>query len=386
MIKFGRWIPITIHPIFWLTAAVIGLVNSMYVSFGGIVYGTLIWMFVILISLLVHEMGHALTSKAFGQSAQIELVAMGGLTYHSGKKLKLWQDFIVVLMGPVFGLSLCGLAYLVKSNLVLTHLPLISFTLTIFVWVNLFWTIINLLPILPLDGGQLLRIILEGIFGHKGLKISLMIGIVIGVSLGIVLFTVGYYLLGAILLLLSFESFSSWRQVKMMTPQDRDESVQKGLEEAQRQLSIGNVQDAISKLEKLREGSKRGLIFNAATEQLAFIFAKQNDYNHVYELLKTIQSHLSPNGRRLLHRASYYVGDYELTLTIGNDVFRQSQDYQIATFNAQAAAQLKDIKATIGWLESALNHGLPNLNEVTSNKVFDALKENNEFKKFLDSH
>ncbi|MGK3945536.1 hypothetical protein ABK046_45240, partial [Streptomyces caeruleatus] len=91
MIKFGRSIPIVIHPIFWLIVAFIGWLNAQ--SF----VGTLIWVGVILFSLLVHEFGHSLTAKAFGQTVQIELVAMGGVTFHEGKKLKKWQDFLIVL-------------------------------------------------------------------------------------------------------------------------------------------------------------------------------------------------------------------------------------------------------------------------------------------------
>ncbi len=380
MIKFGHTIPVTIHPFFWLTAGIIGWINSWTLL------GTLIWAAVILISILVHEYGHALSAKTFGQHAQIDLVAMGGLTYHDGKSLKRWQDFVVVLMGPLFGLSLFGLAYLFKTLLGENVPSAIGYTLSIFVFVNLFWTLVNLLPIMPLDGGQLLRIVLESLFGYRGLKIALFIGIVLGVGLGIALFIYGLFLMGAILLLLSFESFSSWNQIKHMTSQDKDEGVQKILEEAQADLRSGQLDQAKQKLEAVRNQSGRGLLFEAATEQLALIFDQQGDLKKVYEILSVMDNKLSLNGRRLLHRAAFYNRDYELTLTLGNRCFRDVPAYEIAYINALASASLNNIKGTIGWLECALNHGLPALQEALKKSEFDSIRENPVFQKFIQTH
>lgn len=348
--------------------------------------GTLVWAAVILVSLLVHEFGHALAAKAFGQTAQINLVAMGGLTYHDGKTLKRWQDFVIVLMGPVAGLSLFALAYFTRMAIGASVVPIIGYTLTIFVFVNLFWTIVNLLPIMPLDGGQLLRIILEGLFGYRGLKITLFIGIVLGVTLGIALFIYGLFLMGAILLLLSFESFSSWNQVKHMTSQDKNEGVQKILEEAQEDLKVGQLDQAKQKLEAVRSQSGRGLLFEAATEQLALIFDQQGDLNKVYEILKGIDKKLSLNGRRLLHRAAFHNKDYKLTLTLGNRCFRDMPAYEIAYINALASASLQNIKETIGWLECAVNHGLPTLQQALNKPEFDQVRENPMFQKFIQKH
>ncbi len=111
MLRFGRFIPITIHPLFWVIAVLIGWLNSWSPV------GTLLWTIVILVSLLVHEYGHALTAKGFGQRVSIELVAMGGLTYHRGKKLKPWQDFLIILMGPLAGFLLFVAAYFIRLSI-----------------------------------------------------------------------------------------------------------------------------------------------------------------------------------------------------------------------------------------------------------------------------
>ncbi|MCB1116576.1 MAG: M50 family metallopeptidase, partial [Chlamydiia bacterium] len=160
-------IPVKISPFFFLTAALIGWLSSAGMDHMFIL--TIIWVVVIFVSILVHEYGHALTARYFGQKPRIHLVAFGGITYPEGKRLRGWREFLVVLNGPLFGLILFVIAlFLLSTNFFENPFALI--TLKIFAWVNLFWTLVNLLPVMPLDGGQLLRVIFESIFGAKGLK------------------------------------------------------------------------------------------------------------------------------------------------------------------------------------------------------------------------
>ena len=81
MITFSGKIPIHIHPFFFVIVALIGWMNSYTV------FGVAIWAIVIVISLLVHEFGHALTALFFGQQAEISLAGLGGMTSRSGEKL-----------------------------------------------------------------------------------------------------------------------------------------------------------------------------------------------------------------------------------------------------------------------------------------------------------
>src|SRR5262249_255928 len=136
MITIPGKIPIRIHPLFWILIFVIGWLNSMSLI------GTIIWAVVIFVSVLVHEYGHALTAMAFGQRANIDLIGMGGLTTRSGKTLKLWQEFLVVLNGPLAGISLYFIAFYIKRSLAASdHLGLIHAILNVMIIVNLFWTI-----------------------------------------------------------------------------------------------------------------------------------------------------------------------------------------------------------------------------------------------------
>ncbi len=101
MISIPVRIPINIHAFFWVLILMIGWLNS------GSIPGTAIWAAVILVSVLIHEYGHAITAVAFGQIAEINLVGLGGITRRSGGgDLPRWRDFLIVLNGPLAGFAL----------------------------------------------------------------------------------------------------------------------------------------------------------------------------------------------------------------------------------------------------------------------------------------
>ncbi|MES2272606.1 MAG: hypothetical protein V4487_00240 [Chlamydiota bacterium] len=70
MLEFPGPIPLRIHPYFWIFAALIGWLNS------GTLLGMFVWIGIILVSVIFHELGHALTAVSFKQRAQIQLIAM----------------------------------------------------------------------------------------------------------------------------------------------------------------------------------------------------------------------------------------------------------------------------------------------------------------------
>ena len=237
MIHFRGPIPISIYPTFWLFAALIGYLNTL--SF----IGTLIWVAIIFVSVLFHEFGHALTALMFGQSPRIELVALGGLTHHNGQKLPFWKQFFIVLDGPIFGFLLVIIAT------VLLQLPSFSqgmagSILSLTRIVNLFWTIVNLLPVMPLDGGQLLRIILEKIFGLKGFKYAILTSVIIATVISLLFFLTQAYLIGALFFLLAFQSYDTFRRTRHLSENDRDDSLRQQLEKVEELMQTGKKEEA----------------------------------------------------------------------------------------------------------------------------------------------
>ena len=76
-------IPVRVHPFFWLVALLLGL--------GGVNHyqdraqALLIWIVVIFISILLHELGHAFAIRYYGWEPSVTLYALGGMaTHHRG--------------------------------------------------------------------------------------------------------------------------------------------------------------------------------------------------------------------------------------------------------------------------------------------------------------
>src|SRR6185503_21389670 len=133
--------------------------------------------------------------------------------------LKLWEEYLVVLNGPLAGLLLAIAAYYLYHYSAPTH-AVVQFILRFTYIANFFWTIINLVPVLPLDGGHLMSIVLESIFGFRGVKGAIIIGLVVAVSISILFFVIGQFLVGALFLILTFESFRSLRYYKIFNEKD----------------------------------------------------------------------------------------------------------------------------------------------------------------------
>lgn len=115
------------------------------------------WLAILTFSILGHELGHALAYRAFGLLPSIELYSFGGLTRGEGRAdLSTGQAVLVSFAGPGVGLFLGGLAYaLVHFTGYQPPSELAAVALSDFLFINVIWSLVNLLPILPLDGGNI---------------------------------------------------------------------------------------------------------------------------------------------------------------------------------------------------------------------------------------
>lgn len=158
--RLGR-IPVRVHFFFFLMAFMLagGRPGPLLVS----------WVIVVFVSVLLHELGHALMGRAFGLTPEIDLHGMGGLTsWRSGPKLGPGPFILISLAGPLTGIALGLVAYVVSHRVALS--PMGRAVLGQFVWVNVGWGILNLIPMLPLDGGNVLARTLDLLTGGRGRK------------------------------------------------------------------------------------------------------------------------------------------------------------------------------------------------------------------------
>ena len=375
MIEIPGRIPIAIHPFFWVLAAFIGWINSQ-----GSVTGMAVWIGIIFVSVLIHEYGHALTSVLFKQKAKIALVALGGVTSYEGPKLKFWQQFLIVLNGPLFGFFLfLGASALLQMN----WSPFMHQILKMTQVANLFWTIINLLPVQPLDGGQLLRIVLEASFGIRGFKLSLLIGAIISVFFAFYFFIIHFYLGGALFFLFAFQSFDQWRKSKIATVNDRDEENRKLLMQGEAFLREGKKGEAKQCFEKVYEKAKGGLLGATSAQYLAIFMAQEGKRQEAYDFLLPIQDHLADDTRCLLHKLAAEYKNDEVVAKLSVECYQIAPTQEKALCNARAFARLKKGKMAGGWLQTAWQYGGLDLEKILHEDAFAHLVGHSEFDEFV---
>lgn len=173
-------IPVRVEPWFWLTAFLLG--GGFNINSRDSLIQTMLWMGVVFVSILIHELGHALTSRHLTRvEPSISLVAMGGLAYPN-THLTRRHSFFVTWAGPLAGLAffvvtvlVCCLIFSFPVGLGLTSLllfgnsevsletleafvgltPFVRSLLSSLFFINFWWSLVNLLPVYPLDGGQI---------------------------------------------------------------------------------------------------------------------------------------------------------------------------------------------------------------------------------------
>lgn len=379
MIEIRGKIPLSIHPLFWVTSGLIGF------SFTRNLLATLVWVAIVLISVVIHELGHALTAVLFRQKARIDLVALGGLTSYQGPKLRFWQQFLITLNGPLFGFFLFLLAsFLIESNWLVTPFWL-------FFWksmqaANLFWTIINLLPVLPMDGGQLLRIVLEGFLGVKGFKIALLSSSIIALLFSLGFFVLQQILVGSLFFLFAFESFDAWRKSRHAIALDRDEKIAIFLQKGEMALRSKKLEEARAIFEKICEKSKEGVFFSLAAYNLSLVDVEEGKNKEAYLRLVPIESFLSDEAKALLHHLAAIEKDFETVARLSDISYQLHPTQEVALRNARAFAHLKKARFAGGWLQTAIEFGGLDPLKLLEEKEFFQLKQDPEFMPFIKNY
>ena len=208
MIKFSIFkIPVQVLPWFWVTLVFLG--GGLYADSRQDFLELLLFMIAGFISILVHELGHALTAKHFGNRVEIVLEAFGGYAAYSGGPMSRPRSFIITAAGPAIQILL-GIA----AFLFLRTFPAISPNAIIFVKtlysISFFWAILNLLPVLPLDGGQLLQAVL----GPKRLRITLIISMSVAIIAAILVWSgTGSFLFPIFLGMFAYQSYKALREM-----------------------------------------------------------------------------------------------------------------------------------------------------------------------------
>jgi stage IV sporulation protein FB len=195
-------IPVRINPLFWITAILLG-VNISDRDLGLL----LIWVVAFFISILWHELGHALVILSFGFRPWITLYGMGGLASYDPSKhrrfggVKSGEQILISFAGPAAELLLAallvGILYAARLGdhlsfnppFYIPHVELDNVRLQMFLnflfFVCVFWALVNLLPIYPLDGGHIARELFLRFNLRDGIRQSLVLSMIAAVSFGV---------------------------------------------------------------------------------------------------------------------------------------------------------------------------------------------------------
>jgi Zn-dependent protease len=178
-------IPVRVEPAFFIIIAILGY-NPYRPSVVGVVW----WVAIAFVSILVHELGHAIAFRLYGLRPSITLHGLGGLTSGSGE-LSAARHIVVSLAGPLAALVLLGLpSYLLAESGLITSVEGRD-VVTAAVWINVGWSLLNLLPILPLDGGQVFAASVEIATKGRRTKVPEIVSIVVAAVLAVVAVSAG---------------------------------------------------------------------------------------------------------------------------------------------------------------------------------------------------
>lgn len=193
-------IPVRVHPLFWLMTLLLGASSGNAIR-------VLTWVITVFVSILIHELGHSFMMRAYGQNSYIVLYIGGGLTVPTSSRRNRrgdvlsgsTQQILISLAGPFAGFLLAGLLLAMVAGMrgfitidwflgiiPLPHILLLNggwvanSVLNTMLWVNVFWGLINLMPIYPLDGGNVARELLVKADPRDGVRKSLWLSVVSG--------------------------------------------------------------------------------------------------------------------------------------------------------------------------------------------------------------
>jgi Zn-dependent protease len=190
-------IPVRVHPFFWV-AALLPAVSPRIT-----LLGIAIWFTVVFVSILVHELGHALAFRRYGYQPRIALHALGGLATGdrtwAAVALQGRRQILVSAAGPMAGFAFGALVLVLVLQLgyraplwiwnigdgaTIPSEPLYILVYDL-LFINTVWGLINLLPVHPLDGGQIAMELIRAKDPTRGIVRSLWLSVLTGIAIAI---------------------------------------------------------------------------------------------------------------------------------------------------------------------------------------------------------
>ena len=213
MIRFNIFgIPVRVEVWFWITLALLGddpKFSALNSNNPTVYLHVALFVLAGFVSILIHELGHALMIKKYKLPTEIVLTTMGGYATYPSGRLSRKQSFLVTLAGPavqlIFGLLIL---FGIQQQFVMPSLA-VGYFVSKLVVISIVWAVFNCVPIFPLDGGQMLAAVL-GPRRAKGLYIT---GMVTAAILGLWALSVGSIFMTAFMGFFVYQNYQFYQRV-----------------------------------------------------------------------------------------------------------------------------------------------------------------------------
>lgn len=415
-------IPVRVEPIFVIVMTVLAFANGRT--------GVSVPIFVLIagVSILLHELGHATAHRSFGAASTITLTSFGGVTV--GPRHPGMRSTVVALAGPGTGFLVGALA-VALSRVAPADSAVVKTAFDDLIWINIFWGVVNLLPLLPLDGGH----VAEGLFGER---IARYLSLACAGAIGVYGFTTARPFLAIIAFVLGSQSLNALRF-------DRDRPQLERLDQARVALLQGRTADALALVEgassaassfvvevtaaelaawahladgkpeearaaltALRGGVSRtsqlvqrmvDLAEGKQHESLAPAFVTCDDVvaatiaarmvcaagllDRVLEELRTLPPLPGPprtNGYRALQLGLHHAGRYRDAAKVGDLLFQLEPAALVAYNTACSWALAGDTESALTWLDRAVEHGFRDTALLDRDNNFDTIRDTDGFR------
>ena len=200
--------PVRVHWLFWLVGVLLsgaleasgreGLIRLF--SFVGVLFVSILW----------HELGHAQAYRRYGGRPDILLYGFGGLCRAMGGYTRR-QSMIISAAGPAASLCLFAITWaLCRYTGVVGQSLATDWILTHLLWINGFWTLVNLLPVMPLDGGQIFRVFMA----NRKPRAVPVVGMIVAAVVAICAIVLPPRPMLFLAILFGFLAFRNWQQTQ----------------------------------------------------------------------------------------------------------------------------------------------------------------------------
>lgn len=329
---------------------------------------------VLVFSLLVHEYGHALTAVFFGARPTITLEAFGGNAQYNGSGISAKQRFLITLNGPLFESLLIVLPFYLLKTGVFEGNYYMQYFLEVTMRLNIWWCLLNLIPIVPLDGGYIVRYLLVNRFGEAGYKTSFVISLMCVAIVAPYLFYQGFLFFGVLLVIYGIQNFQNYQKVRVSLGEVNPFGSYLKAVEAIKNGEIDSGKTLLSKLLKCEDLKIR----NSAIEALAKVYCQENEKQKAYGLLMKADHQFLKEGKCLLCRLAFEEKNYELVCHYSREIYQIEPSFEIAVLNSQAFAGMSQPVLADGWLKTA--SGFEDVSEekikaVLEDPIYDAVRK-----------